>query len=147
MTRGVSMILVTDASVAFKWVVVEEDFEKARQLLSGGHDLHVPRLLGAELGNALWSKVRSGILATDEAPVLLESVLGMTLNWANDEVLAADALRFAGDLNHPIYDCIYLALAHHVDGILVTADDRFAGKVVGTEHAGRVVMLADFAAA
>jgi len=141
------MILVSDASVAVKWAVEEEDYEKAAQLLSGEHQLHVPRVIAAELANALWSKVRSGSLTASEAPGLLERTLALDLEWVADEELAADALHIAIAINHPVYDCVYLALAYRIDGILITADTRFANKVVGTEHAGRVVLLADFAVA
>ena len=71
--------------------------------------------------------------------------MALHLEWANDEALAADALRIAIGLNHPVYDCVYLALAYQVGGTLVTADTRFFNTVAGTEHAGRVVLLADFA--
>ncbi len=141
------MILVSDASVAVKWAVEEEDYEKAVQLLSGDHQLHVPRVLAAELANALWSKVRSGSLTSSEALGLLERVLALDLEWANDAELAADALRIAISLNHPVYDCVYLALAYQVDGALVTADTRFFNIVAATEHAERVALLADFAPA
>ena len=77
-------------------------------------------------------------------PTLLGLVLAMPLNWADDETLVADALRLAVDLDHPIYDCVYLALAYRVGGILVTADTRFANKAVGTVYAGHVVLLGDF---
>ena len=141
------MILVSDASVAVKWAVEEEDYEKAVQLLSGDHQLHVQRVLAAELANALWSKVRSGSLTSSEALGLLERALALDLEWANDAELAADALRIAISLNHPVYDCVYLALAYQVDGALVTADTRFFNIVAATEHAERVALLADFAPA
>ena len=141
------MILVSDASVAVKWAVEEEDYEKAAQLLSGEHQLHVPRVLAAELANALRSKVLSGVLAPHLVAGMLGSALSSILNWAADELLAADALRIAIGLNHPVYDCVYLALAYQVGGTLVTADTRFFNTVAGTEHAERVVLLVDFAAA
>ena len=140
------MILVSDASVAVKWAIEEEDYEKAGQLLSGEHQLHVPRVLAAELANALWSKVQSGSLTASEAPGLLERALALDLEWVADEELAADGLRIAISLGHPVYDCVYLALAHQIDGTLVTADRRFVNALAGTEHAGRVVLLPDFAA-
>ena len=138
------MILVPDTSVAIKWVIQEEDSERADLLLHGGHELYVPRLLAAESGNALGSKVHSNELLPSEVPTLLGLVLAMPLNWADDETLVADALRLAVDLDHPIYDCVYLALAYRVGGILVTADTRFANKAVGTVYAGHVVLLGDF---
>ena len=141
------MLLVTDASVVVKSVLTEDDSEAARQLMNGEHELHVPRVLVAELTNALWSKVQSGLLTSSEASQAQELVLASHLEWANDEVLAADALRISIGLNHPVYDCVYLALAYRVGGTLVTADTRFFNTVTGTEHADRVVLLADFAAA
>ena len=150
MTHGGWMLLVTDASVVVKSVLTEDDSEAARQLMNGEHELHVPRVLVAELTNALWSKVQSGLLTPSEASQAQELVLALHLEWANDEALAADALRIAiglnhPGLNHPVYDCVYLALAYQVGGTLVTADTRFFNTVAGTEHAGRVVLLADFA--
>ena len=145
MTHGGWMILVSDASVAVKWVVEEEDSEKAIGLLSGGHELYVPRMLAAELANALRSKVLSGALAPHLVAGMLESALTHLLHWANDETLANDALRIAIALNHPVYDCVYLALAYQVDGTLVTADTRFFNIVAATEHADRVALLSDFA--
>ncbi len=145
MIRGGWMILASDASVAVKWAVQqEEDYEKAAQLLNGEHELHVPRVLAAELANALWSKVRSAELTPSEAPGLLERVLALNLEWADDGTLAVAALHIAISLNHPVYDCVYLALAYQVGGILVTADTRFFDIVATTEHAGRVVLLANF---
>ena len=47
--------------------------------------------------------------------------------------------------DRPVYDCVYLALAHRVDAQLVTADIRFANALATTEHGGTVVMLKDYA--
>lgn len=76
---------------------------------------------------------------------MLEAALTDLSHWANDEALATDALRIAISLNHPVYDCVYLALAYQVDGTLVTADTRFFNIVAATEHADRVALLANFA--
>lgn len=144
MTHGGLMILVTDASVVVKSVLTEDDSEVARHLMNGEHELHVPRVLSVELANALWSKVRSGLLTPSEVLESLESALALELEWFYDEELAADALRIAIALNHPVYDCVYLALAYQVDGTLVTADTRFFNIVAATEHVGRVALLANF---
>ena len=138
------MILVSDASVVVKSVLTEDDSEVARRLMNGEHELHVPRVLAVELANALWSKVRSGLLTPSEVLESLESALALELEWFNDEELADDALRIAIALNHPVYDCMYLALAYQVDGTLVTADTRFFNTVSATEHVSRVALLANF---
>jgi predicted nucleic acid-binding protein len=46
--------------------------------------------------------------------------------------LARQALEMDATLDHPIYDCFYLALAEQCDALLVTADDRFLSKLQAT---------------
>ena len=141
------MQLVPDTSVAMKWLVSEKGSEAATDLLHGGDQLHVPGLIAVELANALWSKVRSGLLAPDVAPALLEWALALHLEWTPDQYLSAHALRIAVGLNNPVYDYVFLALAYRIDGVLVTADARFVNTLAATEHADRVILLENFAAA
>ena len=46
--------------------------------------------------------------------ILLADVQDMPVRWGTDEILSADAARLALALDHPIYDCVYLALAHRI---------------------------------
>ena len=48
---------MVDASVAVKWLFVEEDSADARGLLDD-EELHAPHLLVSEVANAVWRKVR-----------------------------------------------------------------------------------------
>ena len=41
-----------------------------------------------------------------------------------DRQLQAEALALACHLDHPVYDCLYLALARREAAVLVTADQR-----------------------
>ncbi len=66
--------------------------------------------------------------------------------WGGDEVVSADAARLALALDHPVYDCVHLALAHRVGATMLTADHRFAAAVAPTEHGDSVLTLADYAA-
>ena len=140
------MRLVPDASVAVKWIVAEEDSLAAETLLVG-NELHAPRLMVSEIANALWSKVRRGQILQSQTDKLIASATEQPVQWTDDGILVVNALRFAVEVNHPIYDCIYLALAYRINGTVVTADRRFYDAVAPTEHAERVVLLADFAAA
>jgi predicted nucleic acid-binding protein len=42
-----------------------------------------------------------------------------------DRDLMSEALRLARRLDHPVYDCVYLALAMDADAPVVMADRRF----------------------
>ena len=140
------MRVVVDASVAVKWLIAENDSDMARTLAAGDDDLHAPRLMACEIANALWRKVRLGEIERAEAGAMIALVPRMPVRWGTDETVCADAVRLALALDRPVYDCVYLALAHRIGGTLVTADLRFANALAPTEHGRAVVALADFAA-
>ncbi len=140
------MRLVVDASVAVKWFVEEEYSADAGQLLEQGHELYALRLLASEVGNALWRKVRMGELERSRAGTLASAIAEVAVRWTQDEEVCSDAVRLALTLDRPVYDCVYLALAHRLGAKLVTADVRFANALAGTEHGGAVVTLSTRAA-
>ena len=139
------MRFAVDASVAVKWLVAEDDAEIAEELATSGHDLHAPRLIASEVANALWRKARMGEIERRAAAVLLTDVPNMPVRWDADETVCADAVCLALALDHPVYDCVYLALAHRIGTTVVTADRRFAAAVAPTEHGESVLVLADYA--
>ncbi|MDE0173225.1 MAG: type II toxin-antitoxin system VapC family toxin [Defluviicoccus sp.] len=140
------MRFVVDASVAVKWLVAEVDADVAEELATSGHDLHAPRLMASEVANALWRKARTGEIERRAAGILLADVQDMPVRWGADEILSANAARLALALDHPIYDCVYLALAHRIGATVVTADRRFVTAAAPTQHGEAVLTLADYAA-
>ena len=139
------MRFVVDANVAVKWLVAEEDTDVAEELATSGDDLHAPRLMASEVANALWRKARVGEIERRAAGVLLANVPDMPVRWGADELVSADAVRLALALDHPVYDCVYLALAHRIGAVMLTADSRFANAVAATEHGESILTLADYA--
>jgi len=120
--------IVVDASVAVKWVVTEDGTDAAVALLSGG-PLAAPDLLVAECANILWKKVRRSELTTDEAMVAARIIQRADVELHPMRALMEPAAQLAIDLDHPAYDCMYLALALHRGGQFVTADERFLNKI------------------
>ena len=124
------MKLTVDASVVVKWFVPEALSEEARLLLGDGLNLYAPDLVLVEFANTIWKKVRRGELADhqpyiDELPNLSEVI---TLYPAYD--LLAPTAEIAQKLEHPIYDCLYLTCAETTGSMLVTADRKFANKII-----------------
>ena len=140
------MRFVVDASVAVKWLVAEDDADIADRLAASGQELHAPRLMASEAANALWRKARTGQMERADAGAALAWMAEMPLRWHDDETVGADALRLALALDHAVYDCVYLALAHRIGATVVTADRRFVTAVAPTEHVETVMTLADYAA-
>ena len=139
------MRFVVDASVAVKLLVDEPDSDAARKLVASGRELHAPRLMASEVANALWRKARLGQVERADAGAALAWLPDMPVRWNDDETVSADAVRLALALDHPVYDCVYLALAHRIGATVVTADRRFVTAVSPTEHGETVMTLADYA--
>lgn len=138
------MRLVIDASVTVKLLVEEVQSDEARELLANVSGLYAPRLLASEVANVLWRKARIGELDNASARTAIDSLTAMPIRWFEDESVTADGLRLAINLNHPFYDCLYLALAYRIGVIMVTADRRFLNVVSGTEHQSMVVTLSNY---
>lgn len=120
--------LVIDASIAVKWVVEEEGTAEALALRRHTQ-LIAPELLIAECANILWKKVRRGELAKAEALLAGRLLQVADIELVPTRSLLEDATRLAIDLDHPAYDCLYLALATARDCRFATADDRFLRKL------------------
>ncbi|WOI57732.1 type II toxin-antitoxin system VapC family toxin [Palleronia sp. LCG004] len=134
--------LVIDASVAIKWLIDEDGSDTALSLRDA--DLAAPALLRIEVGNVLRTLAARQAIAPAEARDLFAFFQEAPVAIADpDDALERRALDLALDLGHPIYDCVYLALAERMDRRLVTADLRFARALGSTDHAARILTLAD----
>lgn len=138
------MRLVVDASVAVKWFVDEDDSALADAVVVSSDELYAPRLMVSELANALWRKARLGELEPGEAAAMLATQSELPIRWSADESVGPDALRLALVLDRPVYDCVYLALAHRIGGTVITADVRFVNALAATSHRHDVLALADY---
>jgi predicted nucleic acid-binding protein len=130
--------LVIDASIAVKWVV-EEDGTAAALALRQRARLIAPELLVAECANILWKKVRRNQLLKQEALLAARLLQGAEIELLPTRSLLESATQLAIEIDHPAYDCVYLALAVKNKCQFVTADERFLRKL----HRGRERMLRD----
>ena len=118
------MKLVVDANIAVKWLFTEEDTAEARQLLAHRIVLHAPDFILTEAANVVWTKARRNEVANAQ-PYLEELARlpdAVTLHPSAD--LVAHAAAIALKLDHPVYDCLYLACAEAEGAPLVPADNR-----------------------
>jgi predicted nucleic acid-binding protein len=130
--------IVIDASIALKWVIPEPDSDAANALRTD--ELIAPSLWLAEAANALWRHRRLGKITGGE-------VFGLFATLANAPVVSVPiedhierALTIAAEIAHPVYDCLYLALAVHHGIHVITADRRFAAAALSA-YPGRVRLL------
>lgn len=135
--------LVIDASIAVKWVVEEHGTPEALALRKKAK-LIAPELLVAECANILWKKVKREELLKQEALLAARLLQGAEIELLPTRSLFEAATRMSIEIDHPAYDCLYLALAVEKECPFVTADERFLRKLhQGRQHKlrGRAISL------
>ena len=139
------MTCVVDASVALKWFLDDEPYgAEALGLVQRGETLVAPDLLIAEVCNAGWRWLRTRRIVRaqfDSIPIALPRFFAELVCLA---VLASRAAAIAAQLDHPVYDCFYLALAEVRHLPLLTADARLLARLAGSAWAACAVHLADY---
>jgi predicted nucleic acid-binding protein len=132
---------VVDASVAAKWLIDEPDSDLADRLLDDAHEFLAPELMIPEVLSAAWKRCRLGEIADAQLADVAIRVTEGVVSFRPLRALAPRAAAIARELDHPVYDCFYLALAEAEDAPLVTADRRLLAVVRGTPWAQRVTPL------
>ena len=117
-----------DASIAIKWVV-EEDRTPQALALRRQTKLIAPELLVAECANILWKKARKRELSIDEAIFAARLLAAADIELLPTRSLLETATRIAIELDHPAYDCLYLALAVENGCQFVTADQSLVREL------------------
>jgi len=116
--------VVVDASIAVLWFANEPDRGNAARLLQSESVLLSPDLMAVEATNAWWKKLRRGEMDPTDVDQAITNLLALEIVWTASTTLLRGAARLAVEVEHPVYDCVYLALAATRSASLATADDR-----------------------
>jgi predicted nucleic acid-binding protein len=117
------MNLIVDASVATKWFLDEEKCEEARLVLQDAA-IVAPELILLETHNAVWKRWRRSEATAEQVDSVVPLLMQTVDRLHRVSELAPSAAALSRSLRHPIYDCLYVALAVR-DGLpLLTADGR-----------------------
>ena len=126
----VGEFVVVDASLAFKWLVEEENSDRATALAriwaDQGTQLAAPPIMPFEVANALHRRVLRGELTVGVASDLVQDLMSLGIFFHATPDLHSRALELASRLKQgAVYDAHYLALAESLGCELWTADRRF----------------------
>ena len=121
---------VVDASLAAKWLLYEDNSDRARALSRRWTDdgtLPVaPYLLPVEVANVLHRRVVRGELNLGMAVRLVETLLASGVELRETPQIHVRTLELADELGQgAVYDSHYLALTESLGCDLWTADERF----------------------
>src|SRR5437762_3139025 len=97
--------------------------QEARRLLTEGTKLS-RKEIAVEATNAWWKRLRRREMDVAEVERAVTHLLAMQIVWVAAATLLRPAVRLAAKLGHPMYDCVYLALAVSRSAVLATADER-----------------------
>ncbi len=138
-------MIVVDASVAVKWFLREDYSHEARKVASAGLKMVGPTLVQYETAGAFVRAMRrNDINATDAMQCCqkwLHTLKAQVIRLESDHRDVTAGSRLAAQLQHPLADCIYLAMAERLDASLVTADRPFCERA--TKHHKPVLFLTD----
>jgi len=136
--------LVIDASVAVKWLVIEERHELARDVLRDGFFLSAPDLLLTEVANALRNKVRTGMIGEAQGRAALTELPRYFDRFFGPRDTLVKAFEIALKINHPVADCVYLACAQESGAALLTDDETLHQRAQQLRSDERCILLADW---
>lgn len=116
--------VVVDASIVVQWFSSEVGSAAASRLLEVDHALIAPDFMPLEAANAWWKKARRGDMAPEAVPRAVSRLLAVGVALVPSTPLLVRAAHLAVDLQHPVYDCVYLALAGEHDVPIASSDER-----------------------
>lgn len=115
---------VLDASAALSLITQDPAASDLARQVEQMALVLAPELMLTEVANALWKLQRAGSLDGIDPQLLLADARDLVDQIEPDRNLQVEALALASYLNHPVYDCLYLALARREAATLLTTDQR-----------------------
>ena len=134
------MPIVLDASVALKLVVREPGTDEAQALVLAEERI-APDWMLAEVASGLANKVRYEAVDGDQARIALAAMPRFVDRFFPIQPLLDGAITLTVQLEHALYDCLYLVLAIVEGGRVVTADRGFHSAATRAGYGKQVELL------
>jgi predicted nucleic acid-binding protein len=130
-------VYVIDASVASRFLLVEDLSNKAELLLNSfleeTVDMRAPDLIKSEVGNTLWKAVKQKLISLNEASEKLSYFHRLKISSIDlSEQDYVEALAWGVKNDATYYDSIYVVSSGRTGSTLLTADDTLYHKASGT---------------
>ena len=118
------MIFVIDANVGLKWFIEEPRSPAARKILEKVASFIAPDIFIPEICNVVWKKVKNQEITAEHGRAIVTNVPTVLDHIVPSSEVAKRAFALAVQFNHPVYDCLYLALAERESITLITDDAK-----------------------
>lgn len=127
--------MVWDASAIGAVVLGEPEAEALDPLLRRAAASKLSIMTAAfcqvEVANAVWkASALRGLLTASQAEARLARLIELPIVRIQATPFLERSLRLAGELLHPVYDTLYLAIAQALSAPLLTYDESFRNKTI-----------------
>jgi predicted nucleic acid-binding protein len=136
-------LYIVDSSVVIKWFTPEAFTVEAKRIRSGPIPLHAPEFLDIEVAAIVWKKIRRGVMTRAEGDFILSELPLLSITRHPTGPIVAPAFDLADLSGRTVYDCLFLALAVQLGGVMVTADEKLVNALVATSWAAHITKLKD----
>lgn len=119
-----STTVVLDASAAVRAVMDPAGQPALLDRLAAAALVLAPSLMRAEAANALWKYCRADVIDADEALLRHHEAMLLVHRFVDDQGLFPEALHWAMQVGHPVYDALYVLLTRRNAATLLTFDKR-----------------------
>ncbi|KPL13936.1 MAG: hypothetical protein AMS26_12550 [Bacteroides sp. SM23_62] len=116
------MIIVLDASAAVTIAIDNSTSRKISEYLKKADLIIAPDIFIAEVSNAFWKYHEFENLPLDICEETLFRTIDIVDEFRNTEQFYKEAFSLSCQVNHPVYDTLYLVLARRNNALLVTND-------------------------
>jgi predicted nucleic acid-binding protein len=119
-----ALACVLDASAVVRLILGDPAAAAVAEQLREAALVIAPELMLSEVANTLWNLRRAHQLADLDPQQLLADAHDLVDRVEPDRHLQAEALALACHHDHPVHDCLYLALARREAATLISVDRR-----------------------
>jgi predicted nucleic acid-binding protein len=129
------MKYVLDSNVAFKWLVPENDSDKANRLRDEfrdkRHELIAPDFFPIELAHALTRSERKNppTIQLGEAELFWLDMMTTPPDFVPSLAVAQRAIYISSQTKAGVYDCVYAAIAEREGCEVITADAEMVKRL------------------
>jgi len=131
------MNYVLDASVVMKWFIPEVHWEKAALLKSYSESsLHAPEFFSIGMYEYSEQEGSPQRVANERSQYDSRASLTVPVHVYPWQDLLIEAGQVAHETYRSVYDCLYLVLAKHLNGKMITADKKLYLAMKGSAEWG-----------
>jgi predicted nucleic acid-binding protein len=120
------MIVTLDVSAAVELVMGRPRREPVRAALERAQIVIAPSLFVCELANTMWKYHRLGGVDIDTLLRMARRASALVDEFVDPEAVWEEALALVCQIDHPVYDALYLVTSRRRHAQLVTIDSRLA---------------------